>query len=54
MFCVVDRETLGGAAMGFGVNTIGSLKVGGCCDFIVEEALENMELSWKSSLHVMV
>ena len=37
--CVVDGETLGGASMGFGVNTLGSLKVGGCCGFSEEDAL---------------
>ena len=52
--CVVDGDTLGGAAMGSGENTLGSLKVGGCCGFIEEEALEKMELSWKSALRVMV
>ena len=52
--CVVDGDTLGGAAMGFGVNTLGSLKVGGCCGFSAEEALEKMVLSWKSALRVMV
>ena len=40
--------------MGFGVNTLGSLKVGGCCVFIAEEALDKMELSWESALRVMV
>ena len=40
--------------MGFGVNTLGSLKVGGCCGFSAEEALEKMELSWKSVLRMMV
>ena len=40
--------------MGFGVNTLGRLKVGGCCVFSAEEALEKMELSWESALRVMV
>ena len=52
--CVVDGDNLEGAATGFGVVTIGSLKVGHCYGFSEEEALENMESSWKSSLRVMV
>ena len=36
---IVGGDTLGGVAMGFGVNTLGSLKVGGCFGFSVEEAL---------------
>ena len=35
-------DTLGGASMGLGLETLGSLKMGGCCDFISEEALEMM------------
>ena len=50
----MDGGTIGGAAMGFGVNTLGSLKVGGCCGFSAYESLENMESSWKSALRVMV
>ena len=52
--CVVDRDTLGGAGTGFGVNNLGSLKLGGCCDFSAEEVLDNMESSWKSALRAMV
>ena len=40
--------------MVFGVNTLGSLKVGGCCGFSAEEELEKIELGWKSALRVMV
>ena len=40
--------------MGFGVNTLGRLKVGGYWGFSAEEALENIESSWKSALRVMV
>ena len=40
--------------MGFGVNTLGILKVRGCCGFSAEGALEKMETSWKSALRVMV
>ena len=40
--------------MGFGVNTLGSLKVGGCFGFSAEEALEKIELSWESALRVMI
>ena len=46
---VVVGETLGGAAMGFGVTTLESLKVGDCSGFSAEEALEKMESSWKSA-----
>ena len=48
--CVVDGDTLGGVAMGFGANILGSLKVGGCCGFSAKEALEKMESSWKRCL----
>ena len=40
--------------MGFGVNTLGSLKVGGCCGFSAEEELEKMKSIWKIALRVMV
>ena len=50
----MDVDTLGGAAIGFGVNTLVSLNVGGCCVFSAEEALEKMEFSWESALRVMV
>ena len=50
----MDEYTLGGAEMGFGVNTLGSLKVGGCCGFSAEEELEKIELGWKSALRVIV
>ena len=50
----MDGDTLGGTAISFGVNTIGSLKLGGCCGFSSEEAWENMKLSLKSALRVMV
>ena len=50
----MDVDHLGGAAMVFGFNTLGSLKLGGCFSFSVEEELENMELSWKSALLVMI
>ena len=53
-YFVVDGDILRGAEMGFGVNTLGSLKGGGCCGFSIEEALDKMESSCKSSLHVMV
>ena len=36
--------------MGFGVNTLESLKVGVCFGFISEEALENMEQSLEKCL----
>ena len=36
---------LGGSATGFGVNTLGRVKMGYCCGFSAEEAFENMELS---------
>ena len=52
--CVLDGDTLVGAAMGFELNTLGSLKVGGCRGFSVEEALEKMESSWESALRLMV
>ena len=52
--CVVDGDTFGGAAMVFVVNTLISLKVGGCSSFSAEEALEKMKSSWKSALRVMV
>ena len=39
-YCVLDGDTLGGAAMGFGVNTLVSLKVGGCRCFISEDTLD--------------
>ena len=41
----MDEDTLGGAATGFGVDTLGSLKMWDCCDFSAEEAQENMESS---------
>ena len=47
-------DNLGGAEIGFGMNTLGSLKIGVCCGFSAEEALYNMESSWKSALRVMV
>ena len=50
----MDGDTLGGVAMGFGVNTLGSLKLGNCCGLSAEEALENIEPSWKRALRVMV
>ena len=50
----MDGDTLGGVEMGFGVKTLGSLKVVGCCGFSAEEALEKMELGWKSALCVIV
>ena len=50
----MDGDTLGDAAMNFGVNTLKSLKFGGCCGFSVEEASEKMGLSWKSALCIMV
>ena len=40
--------------MGFGANTLGSLKVGGCSGFIEEQAWDKMEYSWKSALRVMI
>ena len=52
--CAMDGDTLGGAATGFGVDTLGSLKMGGCCDFSAEESYDNMESSWKGDLRVMV
>ena len=42
-YCAVDGDTLGGVEMGFGVKTLGSLKVVGCCGFISEEALEKIK-----------
>ena len=42
-YCVVDGYTFGGAAMSFGLNTLGSLKVGDCCGFSAEESLEKVE-----------
>ena len=50
----MDGDTLGGAEMGAGVNTLGSLNVGGCCGFSAEDVLENMESSLKSALRVLV
>ena len=50
----MDGDTLGGAAIGFGLNTIGRTKVGDCCVFSAEEALDKMELSWEIALRVMV
>ena len=50
----MDGDTLGGAAMGFGVNTLEKFKVGGCCVFSAEEALEKMESIRKSALRVIV
>ena len=50
----MDRYTLEGAETGFGVNTLGSLKVGGCCGFSAEDSFENMESICKSDLRVMV
>ena len=50
----MDGDTLGGAAMSFGVNTLGSLKVECFCGFSAEEVLENMESIRQSSVHVMV
>ena len=38
----MDGYTLGGAAMGFGVDTLGISKLGDDCNFSAEEALENM------------
>ena len=38
-------DNLGVTAMEFGVNTLGSLKVGFFCDFSAEEVLEKMEPS---------
>ena len=38
----------------FGVDTLGSLKMGYCCDFSAEDSLEKMESSWKGALRVMV
>ena len=40
--------------MGFGVDTLGSLKLGDCCGFSVEEVLEEMKSTWKIALRVMV
>ena len=48
----MDKDTLGGAVVGFGVKTLRNL--GGCCGFIAEEAFQNVEPSWKSALRVMV
>ena len=39
----MDVDTHGGKAMGFGLDTFGSLKMQYCCDFSEEEALEKME-----------
>ena len=52
--CVADEDTLGGAATGFGVDTLGNLKMGDCCGFSSEKELEQMELSWNSDFIVMV
>ena len=38
----MDGDTLGGAATGFVVDTLGISKLGDSCDFSAEEALENM------------
>ena len=38
----MDGGIFGGAETGFGMDTLGSLKMRDCCDFIAEEALENM------------
>ena len=40
--CVVYGDTIVGAATGFGVDTLGSLKMGGCCYFSAEWALEKI------------
>ena len=42
---MVDGDTLGGASTGFGVDTLGNLKMGDCCGFSSEKELEQMELS---------
>ena len=41
--CVVDGDTLGGAATSFGVATLRSLKIVYCCGFKAEYSLEKME-----------
>ena len=40
--CVVDGDTIGGAATGFGVGTLGSFKMGGYCDVSAEEAFDKI------------
>ena len=50
----MDGDTLGGAATEFGGDNLVSLKMGDCCDFNAEEALEKMESSFKGALRVMV
>ena len=52
--CVVDGETLGGAATGFGVGTLASLKMGGYCDISVEEAFDKIKSSLNSDFLVVV
>ena len=53
-YCLVDGDALGGAATGFGVGNLESLKMEYYCDFIAGEALENIESIWKSDLNLMV
>ena len=53
-YCVVDVETLGGAATGFGVDTLGSFKMGDYCDVIAEEAFDNIKSSLNSDFLVVL
>ena len=53
-YYVVDGYTLENAAIGFGVDNIGSLKTGVCCDYCAEEVLDKMGFIWNSALLVIV
>ena len=51
---LVDGDTLGGEATGLGVDILGSLKMGGCCDVSAEEAFDKIKSSLNRALLVVV